>query len=112
MLKGADMLEIEQSIVFEKWFLKLTINIQSKLNDYIDRVSQGNTSNCKNIRNGISEIVINYQKGYRIYYTILKNNTILLLLAGGDKSGHGKSQQEDVEKAIAIKNYMKEQGDL
>jgi putative addiction module killer protein len=57
------------SLIFEKWFLNLDINIQIKVNDYIDRVAQRNTSNCKSVGKGVSEIRINYQKGYRVYYT-------------------------------------------
>jgi putative addiction module killer protein len=103
------MLEIKQSIIFEKWFLNLDINIQIKVNDYIDRVAQGNASNCKSVGKGVSEIRINYQKGYRIYYTqILRNNTMLLLLVGRDKV----RQQKDIEQAIAMKIYMKEEGYL
>jgi putative addiction module killer protein len=102
------MLEIKQSIVFEKWFLNLDINIQIKINDYIDRVTQGNTSNCKSVGKGVREIRINYQKGYRVYYTILRNNTILLLLVGGDKV----RQQKDIDHALAMKIYMKEEGYL
>ncbi len=71
-----------------KWFSKLSPNIQDKIAEYIDRVLDGNTSNCKTLRKGISEIVINFQKGYRVYYTLLQDKTILLLLLGGNKSGH------------------------
>ncbi|MDR2351273.1 MAG: type II toxin-antitoxin system RelE/ParE family toxin [Endomicrobium sp.] len=76
---------MKQSIIFEKWFLNLDINIQIKVNDYIDRVAQKNTSNCKSVGKGVSEIRINYQKGYRIYYDVVKNNAILLLLLVGNK---------------------------
>lgn len=38
-----------------------------------------------------------FGSGYRIYYTI-KNNTVVLLLVGGDKS----SPKEDIKKAKAI----------
>lgn len=47
---------------------------------------------------GIHEIKIDYQKGYRIYFMNVDGN-IVLLLCGGDKS----SQQEDIKKAKQIK---------
>jgi putative addiction module killer protein len=67
-----------QTKIFQKWFNKLSPNIQDKIAEYIDRVISGNTSNCKSVGKDVSEIRINYQKGYRLYYTILlRNNTIL-----------------------------------
>ena len=77
---------------------------------YIGRVLAGNTSNCQSVGEGISELRINFQKGYRIYYTVLKNNEILLLLAGGTKGGNEKQQNKDIALAKEIKNYLKQQG--
>jgi putative addiction module killer protein len=104
------MLEKKQTTTFKKWLINLPDNVQDIVNDYIDRVIEGNTSNCKKLRKGISEIVINYQRVYIVYYTILQNKTILLLLSGGNKGGNQKEQNKDIEKAIMIKEYMKQQG--
>ncbi len=46
------------------------------------------------------ELKIDYGSGYRIYFSIIMDNIILLLI-GGDKS----SQKKDIEKA---KFYLKE----
>ncbi len=51
----------------------------------------------KAVGNGISELKINYAKGYRIYFTQSKGKIIILLL-GGDKS----TQQNDIMKANEI----------
>ncbi|MDR3244594.1 MAG: type II toxin-antitoxin system RelE/ParE family toxin [Elusimicrobiota bacterium] len=105
------MLAKKQTTAFKKWFISLPYNVQLVVNDYIDRVLQGNTSNCKTLRKGISEIVINYQKGYRVYYTISRE-TIILLLTGGYKSGNQKEQNKDIERAIAFKDYLKGKGEI
>lgn len=46
---------------------------------------------------------INYVKGYRAYFKE-KDNKIVILLIGGDKS----TQQKDIEKAKKIWNRIKE----
>jgi putative addiction module killer protein len=105
-----EQLKREQTKIFQKWFNNLSSNIQDKIAEYIDRVLEGNTSNCKTLRKGISELTINFQKGYRVYYILLKNKTVLFLLLGGSKGGHQKEQQEDIKQAIMIRDYLKERG--
>jgi putative addiction module killer protein len=93
---------------FKKWFDILPDNVRYEVRVYIGRVLDGNFFNCKSVGGGVSELKINYQKGYRVYYTIARNNTILLLLIGGDK----KSQQKDIVKAIEIKKFLKQKGEI
>ncbi|MDR3243570.1 MAG: type II toxin-antitoxin system RelE/ParE family toxin [Elusimicrobiota bacterium] len=93
----------QQTEVFKEWFEELSNNIREEVDKYIGRVLSGNFSNCKPIREGVHEIRINYQKGYRVYFTTLQNGVILLLLAGGNK----KRQQQDAELAVKIKDYLK-----
>ena len=89
--------------IFEKWFLYLPENIKEIIGTYINRIKQGNFSNCKSVGNGIYELKINYQKGYRVYYTLLQSKTTLLLLIGGDK----KSQNKDIPLAIKLIELLK-----
>jgi putative addiction module killer protein len=86
-------------------------NVQVKVWIYINRFLGGNNSNCKAVGEGVNEIKINYQKGYRIYYAISKNRKPLLL-AGSDKEGNQKQQNDTIQKAIYIKNYFKARGML
>lgn len=92
----------EQTVLFSKWFNKLCATVQDKIADYIDRVLCGNTSNCKSVGQGVYEIKINYQKGYRVYYTIFQGKTVLLLLCGGHKG----TQRADIQQAHEIKAYL------
>jgi len=48
------------------------------------------------------ELRFKFGSGYRVYYTI-KNETIVLLITGGDK----KSQSKDIEKAKEIIHELK-----
>ena len=57
---------------------------------------------CKPVGDGISEMRIDYAKGYRIYFKETKNKFIILLI-GGEKS----SQQKDIRKAKEIWSKLK-----
>lgn len=104
-------MEIRQTETFKKWIEKLSDNVSQIVWDYIFRVSAGNTSNCKPVGEGVSEIKINFQKGYRVFYIISKG-VIMILLAGSDKSGNQKKQKQDIQKAKNIKNALKLKGEL
>jgi putative addiction module killer protein len=94
---------IKPSRFFTKWFEKQNENIQIRVSINIDRLKIGNFSNCKLLRNGISELKINYGKGIRIYYTKTAETILILLYGGADK----KQQAKDIEKAIIIKETLR-----
>ena len=52
---------------------------------------------CKSVGDRIKELRINFAKGYRIYFKE-KDEKIVILLVGGDKS----SQDKDIKKAKEI----------
>jgi putative addiction module killer protein len=87
--------EIHTTEVFDKWTAKLkdrqaAMAIALRL----ARVASGNFGDTKIIGDGVSELRIFVGPGYRIYYTI-RNNEIVILLCGGDKS----TQQNDIKQA-------------
>ena len=63
----------------------------------IERLRSGNPGDIKPIRGGLSELLIPYGPGYRVYLT-RRGQTLVIVLAGGDKS----SQTRDIERAIAL----------
>lgn len=63
----------------------------------IRRASEGNLGDSKVLRDGISEMRIDYGPGYRIYY-MRRGSLLLVLLVGGDKS----SQDVDIKHAIEL----------
>jgi putative addiction module killer protein len=60
----------------------------------IDRLSLGNMGEVKAVGEGVSELRIDYGPGYRVYFTKIGNQVVLLLCAG-DKS----SQAADIKAA-------------
>ena len=67
----------------------------------LDRVEEGNFGDYRSVGGGVSELRIHAGKGYRVYYTI-RNNVVVLLLCGGDKS----SQAKDVRRAQQMANDL------
>jgi len=101
-----------ETFVFVKWFEKLSANIQDEIKIYIGRLLAGNFSNCKSVGEGIQELRINFQKGYRIYFMILDNKTILLLISGGTKGGNQKQQTKDIDDAKNKRLSKKERANM
>ena len=66
----------------------------------LNRLSDGNFGDCKNLGDGLYELRLDFGSGYRIYYTE-EDNVVVILFSGGDKS----SQYKDIDKA---KSYLKE----
>jgi putative addiction module killer protein len=106
------MLQEKRTLIYEKWLINLPSNVRAVIINYVNRVKCGYFSNCKALRCGINEIKINFQKGYRVYYTMAGNNMIIVLLSGGTKSGQGKEQNIDIMKAKRIKEELKEKGEI
>lgn len=77
-----------------EWLNSLDSVTRKRINQRILRIEDGNFGDCKKLSDDISELRFTFGKGYRIYYTE-KNNKIILLINGGDKS----KQSKDIEKA-------------
>ena len=68
------------------WLNTLDNKTQDIVNARIDRLKDGLKGDWKRLTNSkLSELRIDYGKGYRVYYREL-NNIIILIVAGGDKS--------------------------
>ena len=92
------MMEIRQTEVFAKWLRNLRdrmarVRIQAR----IDRLQDGNAGDVKAIGSGVSEMRLTYGPGYRVYFTRL-GSELIVLLAGGDKG----SQSDDIREAIRL----------
>ena len=89
------MIEIRRSRVYIKWLKKLEDKIgKALIAERISRLQGGNPGVTKSVGGNVSELIIDYGPGYRVYYT-RRGKEIILLLCGGNKS----TQQEDIEKA-------------
>ena len=90
---------IEKTSEFDKWFKKLKdLKAKAKILYRIQKIQSDNHfGDTKPVGNGLSELRIHFAKGYRVYY-VEKDNVIVILLAGGDKS----TQSKDIQKAKKI----------
>ena len=95
---------IEKTPEFDKWLMKLRdLRAKAKILIRIQKLEQDeHFGDCEPVGDGIKELKINYAKGYRVYFKE-KDEKIIVLLIGGDKSG----QQSDIEKAKEIWNLLK-----
>ena len=96
--------EILQTELFAQWFAKLRDPMaQARINVRIRRLSLDNPGDVQPVGAGVSELRIDYGPGYRIYY-IKQNQTILVLLVGGDK----RTQDNDIQQAIDLAKQFRQ----
>jgi len=90
--------EVIQTDAYSRWFAGLR-DRQAKLriNDRIRRLLLGNPGDVGPVGEGVSELRIDYGPGYRVYY-LHRGDTLIVLLAGGDKD----SQSRDIQRAIEL----------
>ena len=70
------------------------IKTKARITLRLKSVSLGNFGDHKSLGKNLFELRFFFGSGYRIYYTI-KNDQVILLLTGGDKS----SQEKDIKQA-------------
>ena len=69
----------------------------------LNRIRLGNLGDYKSVGDGVYEIRIHFGPGYRIYYGV-DQGTLVVLLAGGDKS----TQLEDIRRSKELwKEYWR-----
>ena len=87
--------EIRQTEEYEAWFGRLRDReARFRIVARIRRLSLGNLGDIKSLGEGVFELRITHGPGYRIYLS-RQSETLVVLLAGGDKS----SQRRDIERA-------------
>ena len=92
------MIEIRQTKTFVTWFESLRDRqAKARINIRIRRLSMGNPGDVKPVGQGVSELRIDCGPGYRVYF-IQRGETLILLLAGGDK----RTQKRDIKTALDL----------
>ncbi|GKS68980.1 addiction module antitoxin RelB [Nitrosomonas sp. PY1] len=89
--------DIKITQTFKDWFEELDTDTSDRLLERLDRVSTGNLGDHKTIAKDLFELRCFFGGGIRIYFTI-RNQHIVLLLSGGNKS----TQSKDIKKAQTI----------
>ncbi len=103
MVYYSTMIEILKSATFDKCLLGLRDRTaRARIEARIVRMALGNLGDVKPVRNGIHEMRIDYGPGYRVYF-LQRGQTIIVLLAGGDK----RTQDADINRAIEIAHDWK-----
>jgi putative addiction module killer protein len=92
------MIEIRQTKTYSEWFSALRDRqAKARIDIRIRRLSIGNPGDVKPVGQGVSELRIDYGPGYRVYFK-QEGNTLIILLAGGDK----KTQKQDIKTALDL----------
>ncbi len=92
------MFEVRRTELFSNWLDRLRdARARARILARLDRVAEGNLGDTSAVGEAVSELRINYGPGYRVYYT-KRQETIVILLVGGDKS----TQHRDIKKAIQL----------
>lgn len=96
-------LEVIKSDSFDSWLVGLNDRMaRLRIQVRIDRLADGNSGDSKLLREGLSELRIDYGPGYRVYF-IKYGQLMIVLLAGGDK----RTQNSDIKRAIAMAKLWK-----
>lgn len=92
------MLEVRQTDVYAEWFKSLRDRqARARIDARIRRLSLGNPGDVKPVGEGVSELRIDYGPGYRVYFA-QRGQTLVILLAGGDK----RTQDRDIRTALEL----------
>jgi putative addiction module killer protein len=99
------MVQVRQTERFVRWLEGLRdLRGRAKVLARIERLIGGNPGDAKPVGDGVSELRINFGPGYRVYY-LQEGSTLIILLAGGDKS----SQAKDIQAALQLVNTLSEE---
>ena len=92
------MIEIRQTETYAEWFSSLRDRqAKARIDIRIRRLSLGNPGDVKAVGEGVSELRIDYGPGYRVYF-VPRGQTVVILLAGGDK----RTQDRDIKTALEL----------
>ena len=98
------MIEIRKTDVFARWLDDLLdLRARARIQARIERLAAGNPGDVKPAGEGVSELRIDYGPGYRVYFK-KRGRTLIILLAGGDKS----SQAKDIKVAQRLARDLAE----
>ena len=90
--------QLKATSKFTRWLDRLKdLQGRARIQARIQRLAEGNPGQHRNLKSGLSELKIDIGPGYRVYYT-LRQDVLVILLCGGDKS----SQAKDIKLAYEL----------
>ena len=92
------MIELRKTEVYAKWLDSLRDpRARARVLARVERLAGGNPGDVRPVGEGVSELRIDYGPGYRVYFR-RQGHTVVILLAGGDKS----TQSRDIRTALRL----------
>ncbi len=97
-------MRVEETETYRAWINALKdVAGRAKIQVRVDRLVHGNPGSHRALKEGVSELKIDFGPGYRVYY-LKRAERLILLLAGGDKS----TQKKDMETALELARDFEE----
>lgn len=91
-------MQIEMTETYSNWENNLRdLVMRARIQARIARLAAGNPGQHRVLSGGVCELKLDFGAGYRVYY-IQRDKTLIVLLAGGDKS----TQSADIRAAISL----------
>lgn len=98
------MYTVQQTETFVRWLTALRDHQpKARIVARVRRAGLGNLGDVKSVGAGVSEMRIDVGPGYRVYF-VRRQERLILLLCGGDKS----SQARDIRRAVAMADDMED----
>jgi putative addiction module killer protein len=98
------MVDVRKTDVFARWLDDLRdIRARARIQARIERLVAGNPGDVAPVGEGVSELRIDIGPGYRVYFK-KRGHTLIILLAGGDKS----TQAADIRTAVRLARSLSE----
>lgn len=89
------MPEVRKTAAFARWLDGLRdLRARARVQVRIERLAAGNPGDVRPVGEGVSELRIDTGPGYRVYFTTVDRN-VVILLAGGQKG----TQTRDIARA-------------
>lgn len=83
-------LEVRQTETFARWFRKpRDRRARARIQVRIDRLALGLFGDVRPVGGGVLEVRVDHGPGYRVYF-VRQGDTVVILLAGGDKASQGR----------------------
>lgn len=97
-------MEIRRTEVVARWIDGLRdVRARARVLVRIERLATGNPGDVAAVGEGVSELRIDYGPGYRVYFK-KRGRSLIILLAGGDKS----TQAKDIRAALRLARGIEE----
>lgn len=95
-------MHVRMTEVYRDWIQLLRDRTgRARIQVRVDRLAHGNPGQHRWLTHGVCELKIDVGPGYRVYYTQI-GEELIILLAGGDKA----SQQHDIAAALSLAQHL------